>query len=196
MGNHFWVMDLLGLADPVTARLRIPTYTTRLPPPGHEKMLPKPWIAARLVPEGVVVQPRDLPGDSLIHLTPVTSGTQFQEQVDAARTALECAPLRRLDRDVTAPMTPARFLGNIVDSFANTFLRISPDPEQAKAELCGGGRSEGSAAPRSVVTPLALTGSPMGWAPRPAAGSSVRLSGPSTPSPRWAQPLTSLSGFI
>jgi hypothetical protein len=45
--------------------------------------------------------------------------------------------LRRYLDGVSEPLTPRRFLANVVDSVANTRLRVSPDPAEAEAELCG-----------------------------------------------------------
>ena len=63
-------------------------------------------------------------------------GAVFDRQVDFARAALQCEPIQRLKRDTEAPLTIGRFFGNIVDSFSNTSLRFSPDPETAYHELC------------------------------------------------------------
>ena len=155
IGNKLYVLDELGLADPLTARLITPTYTGFNPPPGHEKLLPKPWIVARLVPEGTTVNRDELPTFSLApDLAPSRSDADFQQQVVWARAAINCGPLRRLDRDVSAPLTPARFLGNLVDSFANTFLRVPPDPETAYHQLCGGGTPDGVSASASRPRPV------------------------------------------
>jgi len=96
-------------------------------------MLPRPWIVASLVAGGEYLDPQLLPESGLI---PSTTGEEFNRQVDVARRALQCPALQRLRRDVTEPLTVRRFLGNIRDSFANTFLRVPPDPDEAVRQLC------------------------------------------------------------
>ncbi len=140
-GNHTYILDALGLADPLTARLETPLFTGLLPYPGHEKALPPPWIIARMVAPGVHVDPTDLPENTLFVLIPPTTGAALDAQVAWARKALQCPPIRRLTRDTSGRLTVGRFLHNIVDSFANTRLRIPPDPETAYRKLCGSSRS-------------------------------------------------------
>jgi arabinofuranosyltransferase len=136
LGQNLYVFDVLGLADPVTAHLQIPVRKTLLPYPGHEKELPRPWIAARLIPPGTKVDPNQLPFIETPNIEQ-TTGAAFQQQVADARAALHCAPVKRLERSANAPLTVGQFLRNIADSFSNTTLRISPDPEIAQHQLCG-----------------------------------------------------------
>ncbi len=137
LGTHLQVFDLLGLADPVTSHLENGKWTGVLPYPGHEKQLPRPWIAARLAPSDTTVDPNRLPDIAFPRIAQ-TTGAAFQQQVADARAALSCAPIKRLERSADAPLTVGRFLRNIVDSFSNTSLRFSPNPEIALRELCGG----------------------------------------------------------
>jgi arabinofuranosyltransferase len=136
-GNSLYVLDMLGLADPLTARLKTPLYTTLLPLPGHEKLLPRPWIIARLFAPDAQVSQSALPSGSVFALIPSTTGVAFDNEVLWARAALQCPALRQLNRDTTAHLSFTRFLGNIVDAFANTRLRVPPDPETAYHKLCG-----------------------------------------------------------
>jgi arabinofuranosyltransferase len=136
-GDKLWVLDLLGLADPLTARLRTPLYTTLLPLPGHEKLLPRSWIAARLFAPDSHVDPASLPSGGVFSLANDSTGSAFDDQVRTARATLQCPALKQLRRDTTAHLSIGRFFGNIVDSFSNTRLRIPPDPEAAYRKLCG-----------------------------------------------------------
>lgn len=141
VGTDFHVLDQMGLADTFTAHLRHEAPLPGQPPrmPGHEKPLPAPWAAARVTPEGSTPDPAHFPamGDNL--LVPATSGARFQEQVAWARAALRCEPVARLLDSATEPLTPRRFLGNLVDSLSNTRLRIPTDPEAAYRRFCGAG---------------------------------------------------------
>ncbi len=153
LGNDLSVVDLFGLADPVTARFKEPLRTGVLPYPGHEKQMPRPWIAARLVPPGTSVDPDQLPEIPNPYL-PATTGAAFQRQVADARAALQCAPIKRLEHSAEAPLTVGRFLRNIVDSFSNTQLRISTDPAVARRELCGGPSPVSLRAPLPPMAPI------------------------------------------
>jgi arabinofuranosyltransferase len=137
MGPDFAVLDTLGLADAFTAHLHTMPDTYFLPrKTGHEKPLPAQWTAARLTRPGAPTAPDDYP-DSNFRLIPLTQGAAFEAQVGLAQDTLRCGPLRRLDLAVRAPMTPGRFLRNLVQAPGNTRLRIPPDPEAAHADLCG-----------------------------------------------------------
>lgn len=104
-------VDRFGLADPVAARL--PAVSTRRA--GHAHDLPRPWLLARA---GVISDASD-PG------------------LPAARRALRCGDLGRLLRDIHQPMTPGRFLTNLVHAPANTTLHIPLDPHEAERRFCG-----------------------------------------------------------
>jgi hypothetical protein len=137
-GTKLYVFDLLGLADPFTARLETRHWTTLLPYAGHEKELPRPWIAARLLPEDFPVRPAQLPNGGLFSLIPPVFGPALEQQIEYARAVWECPVIRRLRDSSESKLTVGRFLRNIVDSFANTRLRIPPDPETAYRKFCGG----------------------------------------------------------
>jgi hypothetical protein len=64
---------------------------------------------------------------------------------------------------VKAPLTPSRFFGNRIDSFANTRLGIPSDPERAHHELCG---NDASAVPGAIA--LSTRPPPMGSSATPA----------------------------
>lgn len=123
-GSDVRVVDVLGLADPLGARLR---RTARSQPPdgsarpGHDKALDLSWVVARFVAEGVPIPPNGPPAES----------------VEEARRALRCPPLRRLLEATSAPLSPGRFLRNMFESVRLHGLRIDNDPAVARARLCG-----------------------------------------------------------
>ncbi|MGI8756724.1 MAG: hypothetical protein ACR2MB_12875 [Acidimicrobiales bacterium] len=110
-GSDVTFGDRFGLADPVAARL--PAVSTRRA--GHAHDLPRPWLLARA---GVITDASD-PG------------------LPAARRALRCGDLDRLLRDIHDPMTPGRFLTNLVHAPADTTLHIPLDPHEAERQFCG-----------------------------------------------------------
>jgi arabinofuranosyltransferase len=120
-GPDVHIVDLWGLAHPVGSRLDLVTSDR----PGHQKRLPLVWQVADT---STVAEVRLADGTVAVS----------RADLDSARAALECGRLRRYLDGVSGPLTPGRFFGNIVDSFANTGLRLSPDPAEAEAELCGG----------------------------------------------------------
>jgi arabinofuranosyltransferase len=137
-----WVYDRHGLAEPVAARLTLDRRAT----PGHEKTLPGPWIAAIFVaPDHVVADPAAfMPPDFMAAFmvgidlagTP-TDRAAFAAAREDARRALDCGGLREHLHDIRAPLTPRRFLGNIVDAVRLEGLRVPADPKDARRELCG-----------------------------------------------------------
>lgn len=137
--TDFYVLDTLGLANALVSHFEsMPSTTIGQRLPGHEKPLPAPWVAALVTPEGAEVDPGDLT-KSPDPLIPSTEGKAFDLQVAWARAALECDEIARLRDSAEAPMSPGRFLTNLVDSFSNWRLRIPPDPEQAYRKFCGKG---------------------------------------------------------
>jgi arabinofuranosyltransferase len=135
-----WVYDILGLADPVVARVELDHRGT----PGHEKLLGPPWMAAAFVDSDSPIH--DPAGFDWIPRTAVlVTGTSVPIQVDvatfeadrqAAAQALACGPLGELVHNVRAPLSPQRFLGNIVDAVRLHSFRFPADPQEARRELC------------------------------------------------------------
>lgn len=137
LGIDVHVMDLLGLADVLTAHLELSSDErasgSRMA--GHEKPLPAPWAAALITEAGS--RPDSSMFPSLFPpLIPATDGADFQEQVEWARAALACGPIADLLDATHAPLGPRRFLENVVRSPTHTRLRIPPDPETAYRSLC------------------------------------------------------------
>ncbi|MGA3147337.1 MAG: hypothetical protein ABSF33_07665 [Acidimicrobiales bacterium] len=140
LGTGVQFLDLLGLADPLTAHLKL---THRGTLTGHEKPLPTPWIAALLTAEGTSTAPFDTiqtqrPG-SFSQLIPTVTGQQLQIETAWARADLQCPTIHDLEYSPERPLTVGSFFSNIVHSFARTELRIPPDPETAYHQFCGPG---------------------------------------------------------
>ncbi|HEV7762309.1 MAG TPA: hypothetical protein VGO78_25045 [Acidimicrobiales bacterium] len=130
LGPDVEIIDLLGLADPVTARfdLPVPGFT------GHEKPVPRPWLAAQIstTPLNLDSLPDPLIGRPLYSST----AASFDGDTAAARQALGCGDLRRLLEATRTRITPRRFLSNLVSAPRNTALDIPPDPHEAVDRFC------------------------------------------------------------
>ncbi len=57
--------------------------------------------------------------------------------VNAARSAMDCEPLRSYLRAITAPLTVSRALHNFAQSFRYTTMSFSAIPSVAATQLCG-----------------------------------------------------------
>ena len=130
-----YVLDMLGLGDPVTAHFRLRDRGLS----GHEKTMPQPWFVARATAPGSDVDQSDLgpfplpfPAVALDH--DVTA--PFDERVADAREAVECDELQDLVDSYSEPLTVGRFLRNILDSFSNTTLRYPFREQAAVDDLC------------------------------------------------------------
>jgi arabinofuranosyltransferase len=136
LGPSVHIYDTLGLADPLAARLDTDRATTVFfRPVGHEKPIPPAWSAARLIAADAAPSATDVT-QGLTPLIPTAEGAAFDDQVRAARRALDCPDLADLRAAVGAPLTPGRFLSNFFGSFERTRLRIAPDPLEAVEDLC------------------------------------------------------------
>ena len=112
MGVHLVgtrVVDGASLSEPIGAHLRIAERWRA----GHEKPMPRAWIVAR-------------------HASPDDPGPE----VAAAIEALTCGDLAELVDAVEEPLTPGRFLRNLVGSVDRTRLRIPRDPVAARDDFC------------------------------------------------------------
>ena len=98
------------------------------------KPQPMPWLAARLSEDPI--DPASLGGSGFALPLYVSAPGRFPDDVDAARRALECRPLRDLHAALSRPLTIGRAASNVWHSFANTRLQIDPDPHRAERELC------------------------------------------------------------
>ncbi len=141
LGPAAHLEDRYGLANPIGARLEL-RYRNR---PGHEKKLLNVWLAARFA----APQPGEDP------------------QVSAARRALSCGSLARLQRSITGALTAERFVRNIGAAFPLHRLRIPSEPWKAERQHCehrpfsvrirggpGGGPRRFHCPPGQVITSL------------------------------------------
>jgi hypothetical protein len=65
-------------------------------------------------------------------------GATFEERERIARATLACPDLRDLVKSYSAPLTPGRFFGNLIDSVHNSTFRIPPEPADAYEKFCSG----------------------------------------------------------
>jgi len=140
LGTNVRILDLLGLADPLTAHLAL---SKRGEFAGHEKPLPVPWIAALLSPDGSSAQQlaalqHERP-TGFTPLIPSVSGRQLQIETAWARAALTCPAIHDLEYSTSRPLTFGSFISNVYHSFARTEIRIPPQPETAYHRFCGPG---------------------------------------------------------
>jgi arabinofuranosyltransferase len=144
LGNDVYIIDLLGLADPFTARLEL---RRRGFIPGHEKPIPSAWLVARYTePEPEVTEDRFYRGSfGIIQLDDHGRQGSFRERVALARQVLQCGEVRDLERSYRRNLTPAVFLRNLVEAIPRYRLRIPVEPADARAEFCG--RSGGTDTP-------------------------------------------------
>ncbi len=128
-GTDVWVVDRLGITDPIAARERL-TKRSRV---GHEKALPAQWVIARFS------DPNRLP-------------PQFatDASLGLVRQALDCGvwlwdgsgkhfqdPLRQLLAEISQPMSAGRFFSNISAAVNGGKFRLPLDAVGARVEVCG-----------------------------------------------------------
>jgi arabinofuranosyltransferase len=150
-GDRLKIFDLLGLANPIDAHLRLETVGGRRQPlPGHEKLLPEPWLIAMTSAPGTPVERYGGGASSIEYLgvprSPfATSGSRraLAIQVAWARATLRCPAVQAFVASYEAPLTVSRFASNLVDSPSNSLMRINPDPERAYHQECGPGMPTG-----------------------------------------------------
>lgn len=135
LGTDFYIFDALGLAEVITSHFEATTDTTELRLAGHEKKTPPAWIAALVADDSSALHPSAfevLPRSG----APIMDDDEFTTEVEWARRALSCEPIRKLIDSTRAPLSARRFIGNLSDAFANTRLRIPLEPEEAVWTLC------------------------------------------------------------
>lgn len=111
-GPHVFVYDVLGLADPLAARMP-ELQDGRI---GHRRRASVDWYHAR-------------------HAAPSESDNP---DVQLLRRTLQCGELAELHEAVTAPMTPALFVRNVLRAPRLSRLQIPREPAEAHARFCGG----------------------------------------------------------
>jgi arabinofuranosyltransferase len=124
------VIDMLGLADPVTSRFQL----DRPGPTGHEKPIPPAWLAARI--STGPVDPDLLPDPFVGRPLWESPDGRLDADAEAARAAMRCGDLRDLGEAVRAPMTPGRFVSNLFSAPRFTRVTVPPDPEAARSRFC------------------------------------------------------------
>jgi arabinofuranosyltransferase len=150
LGPNVQVLDLLGLADPLTAHLQL---THRGQFTGHEKPLPTPWVQALLAaPGSSTAQIGSLQTGrptSYNTLIPPVAGRALFVETAWARAALLCPAVHAVEYGPRERLTVDSFVSNMVHSWSATTIRIPPDPEAAYHRFCG------PIAPTSVIRDLA-----------------------------------------
>jgi len=126
-GPEVWVVDRLGLGDPVGSRVRLEVRGR----PGHEKVLPLPWIFARFGADPALA-PAPVDPQAVAAAGSVLTCVRRPGRGEAAG---EIA-LRDLIAAVSEPLTPSRFLINVRSAPKLTALRFSGDPVRAARESC------------------------------------------------------------
>jgi arabinofuranosyltransferase len=128
-GTDVWVVDRLGIADPIAAREKL----ERRGRVGHEKVLPALWVIARFS-----------------DLAKLPGGIASQPELALTEQALSCSvwiwdgtgkhvkdPLRRLLAEISQPISAGRFLSNVSDTVSGGRFRLPLDPLAARAAECG-----------------------------------------------------------
>lgn len=124
-GTDVKVVDIGGLGEPLASRAEaIPGR-----PAGHRKQVDEEWYTARF---GI---PTLDPSRASKFGVPL--GAQNTAKVSAARRALRCPPLSDLIAAIDEPLTPGRFLSNLVHSAGYTRLHVPSDPRVAERRFCG-----------------------------------------------------------
>jgi arabinofuranosyltransferase len=131
LGPEVRVVDLYGLADPLTGHRRLDFRYI----PGHEKSASGPWLVARLAHDPSLVPPNELDeiGGAFDQRH---AGLDYLEQVAWAEAALRCPRIETLVSAYVEPLSTGQFLSNIWNAPANTSLRIPHLPEDAYREEC------------------------------------------------------------
>ncbi len=116
MPLRVWVLDRFGLANPITAHVRL----TGRGKPGHEKDLRPAWMVAAFAPTNIVLSAKINPAE-----------------VELARAALQCGAFPDLFEAQRESLSIGRVVENITGSFRLWRFRTPRDAAGAAAELCG-----------------------------------------------------------
>ncbi|RAL21754.1 hypothetical protein DL240_12955 [Lujinxingia litoralis] len=111
LGRDVYMVDRVGLANPISARLKL----RKRGRPGHEKMLSNSWYVARFA--------APTPGEDA--------------SVAAARRALSCGELAELEEAVRGELSVERFFSNMAAAARLHRLKIDPDSWRAAQDFCG-----------------------------------------------------------
>ncbi len=136
LGPDWHVIDALGLAHHITARMEVTPSLSFFPrKAGHKKSLPVVWLAAMITAEDSQPDPAEFPG-AFNPLIPDTHGDEFQRQVEIVRMVLKCPALSELHAAVTEPLDWQRFVANFTGAWTRTRLTIPPHPDHAWQKFC------------------------------------------------------------
>ena len=180
LGPGVQILDLLGLADPLTAHLQL---AHRGQFTGHEKPLPTPWVVALLTAPGSLDhadrRPSDLPAQVLHPFdSPGDRAGIGASRRHGPERHCPVRPSTRIEYGPNRPLTIGSFISNIVHSVSNSTVRIPPDPETAFHRFCGPGVPASvtlAMARQSALTTRAGTG-----------GSPYRVGATATVVPGWS----------
>lgn len=111
------VVDTLGLANPIGARIEVNRPDESA---GHQKSLPWAWVLA-----------------DFADLTQAFELSIDVDELRAAAHAMTCGDLAELVASTREPLTLSRFAANLVGSIRRTRLEIPSDPFDAEAKFCG-----------------------------------------------------------
>jgi hypothetical protein len=130
LGPEVRIIDLHGLADPLTAHQQLVARWL----PGHEKLAAEAWLVARSADDPDAVMPDQL----TVAFGPWAPPRplEFLEQVAWARAALRCDSIEGLLDAAGERLTAGRFMTNIWQAIPNTDLRVSRDPREAFEANC------------------------------------------------------------
>jgi arabinofuranosyltransferase len=149
LGPDVTILDINGLADPLAGHLAL----VRRGEPGHEKILPAAWAAARVTDARNRPQAADFPIRASLS-TPSAPDLAFSSQVDWARAALKCGPIADLQKSTERALTPRRFLSNLVHAISRAQRRVPSDPKKAYLRFCGPRPPRGLAATAGAASVL------------------------------------------
>jgi arabinofuranosyltransferase len=122
-GPTVHIADTVGLTDPIASRLRLEERGR----PGHEKVRLRDWLVGRFIGE-----------DAL------PAAVEEYAQAGAAWRTLRCGALPELLEAVTAPLTPSRFVRNLLEAPRLSRIRIPTQPFAAERAICGRASAESS----------------------------------------------------
>jgi arabinofuranosyltransferase len=147
LGPDVNILDVNGLGDPLTAHFAL----FGRGEPGHEKLLPPSWIAARVTAPDAELEGEVFFGERW-PTTPTDESMPFPSRVKWARAALQCSAIVDLRRSTHDRLTPGLFLSNILHSSSRTSRRIPSDPHQAALRFCGRSAAPAISAATSAST--------------------------------------------
>jgi hypothetical protein len=140
VGPGAQILDLLGLADSLTAHLQLSDHGQFT---GHEKPLLTPWVQTLLTYPGssttqIGTLQTSRPSSYNALIPPVTDRALSVQTAWAlaALAILLCPRIHAVQYGPCQRLTVSSFLWNMVNSFLQATIRIPPDPETAHHRFC------------------------------------------------------------